>query len=180
MEITNGIISLKQINAQDYPGFAEIKLLYYRAFQPDERREAADLVAQMENKAFTLLMIMLYDKPVGLVAIWQFSSFIFVEHMAVTEQFRNRKIGETVIKMIVDNQEQPVVLETAHATDNISSSRLAFYQRAGFDIIDENYEQPAYNSEKNAVKMLLLSNRLIMPDPVEDIIQEIHRVVYKK
>jgi ribosomal protein S18 acetylase RimI-like enzyme len=180
MEITNGIISLKQIDTQDYPGFSEVKLLYYRAFQPDERREAADLVAQMDNPAFKLLMIMLYDKPVGLVAIWQLSSFIFVEHMAVTEQFRNRKIGETVINMIATNQDQAVVLETPPATDAVSTSRLAFYQRSGFDIIDEDYQQPAYNPAKNAVKMLLMSNRPVMPDPIEDVINEIHKIVYKK
>jgi hypothetical protein len=82
--------------------------------------------------------------------------------------------------MIATNQDQAVVLETPPATDAVSTSRLAFYQRSGFDIIDEEYQQPAYNPAKNAVKMLLMSNRPVMPDPIEDVINEIHKKVYKK
>jgi N-acetylglutamate synthase-like GNAT family acetyltransferase len=178
MELTNGVISLIPVTSPEFPGFAEVKLLYYRAFQPDERREVSDLVAQLEKPDFKLLIIQMYEMPAGLIALWQLNNFMFIEHIAVTEQFRNRKIGETALKMIADSLEQPVLLETVFPTENISESRLAFYERIGFDIIDNNYEQPAYSPEKNSKKMLLLSNRAIMPDPIEKIVTEIHKVVY--
>jgi N-acetylglutamate synthase-like GNAT family acetyltransferase len=179
MELTNGVISLVPVTSPDFPGLAEVKLLYYRAFQPDDRREVSDLVAQLEKPNFSLLIIQMYEMPAGLIALWQLSNFMFIEHIAVTEQFRNRKIGETAIKMIADSQEQPVLLETAFPTESFSESRLAFYERIGFDIIDDKYEQPAYSPEKNSKKMLLLSNRPIMPDPVEEIVGEIYKVVYE-
>ena len=180
MELTNGVISLTPVTHPEFPGFAEVKLLYFRAFQPDERREVNDLIAHLETKDFTLLMIQMYDKPAGLIALWQFEHFVFIEHIAITEQFRNRKIGETALKMIADSQELPIVLEAQYASEAVSEGRVAFYQRIGFDIIDDNYEQPAYSPEKNSKKMLLLSNRAIMPDPVEEIVQQIHKTVYKK
>ena len=178
MELTNGVISLIPVTSPEFPGFDEVKLLYYRAFQPDERREVSDLVAQLEKPDFKLLIIQMYEMPAGLIALWQLNNFMFIEHIAVTEQFRNRKIGETALKMIADSLEQPVLLETVFPTENISESRLAFYERIGFDIIDNDYEQPAYSPEKNSKKMLLLSNRAIMPDPIEKIVTEIHKVVY--
>ncbi len=178
MELTNGVISLIPVTSPDFPGFAEVKLLYYRAFPPDERREVLDLIAQLEKPNFRLLIIQMYEMPVGLIALWQLNVFNFIEHIAITEQFRNRKIGETAIKMIADSQEQPLVLETVFPTESISTSRLAFYERMGFDIIDDNFEQPAYSPEKNSKKMLLLSNRAIMPDPIEEIVNEIRKVVY--
>ena len=82
--------------------------------------------------------------------------------------------------MIADSQDMPLVLEAQYATEAVSEGRVAFYQRIGFDIIDENYEQPAYSPEKHSKKMLLMSNRAIMPDPVEEIVQQIHKTVYKK
>lgn len=178
MELTNGVISLIPVTTPDFPGFAEVKLLYYRAFPPDERREVLDLIAQLEKPNFRLLIIQMYEMPVGLIALWQMSNFMFIEHIAVTEQFRNRKIGETAIKIIADSQEQPVLLESVFPTESVSENRLAFYERIGFDIIDDNFEQPAYSPEKNSKKMLLLSNRSIMPDPIEEIVNEIHKVVY--
>lgn len=178
MEFTNGVISLVPVTSPDFPGLAEVKLLYYRAFQPNERREVSDLVAQLEKPNFSLLIIQMYEMPAGLIALWQLSNYLFIEHIAVTEQFRNRKIGETAIKMIADSQEQPVLLETAFPTETIAENRLAFYERIGFDIINENYEQPAYSPEKQSKKMLLLSNRSTMPDPIEEIVAEIYKVVY--
>lgn len=180
MESINGVISLIPVTHPEFPGFAELKLLYFRAFQPDERRDVNDLIAQLEMKDFTLLMIQMYDKPAGLIALWEFQDFVFIEHLAITEQFRNKKIGETALKLISESRDLPVVLEAQYATEVVSEGRIKFYQRIGFDIIDEDYEQPAYSPEKNSKKMLLLSNRAIMPDPVEEIVQQIHKTVYKK
>ncbi|MBW6492095.1 MAG: GNAT family N-acetyltransferase [Lentimicrobium sp.] len=180
MELSNGVISLIPVTSEDFPGFAEIKLLYYRAFQPNERREVSDLVAQMNKPGFTLLMIQMYNMPAGLIALWQLSSFIFIEHIAVTEQLRNKKIGETAINMIADSQDQPILLETAHGTDSFSKSRIEFYKRSGFEIIDDLYEQPAYSKEKTAIKMLLMCNCHIDPDKTKELAAEIHNIVYNQ
>lgn len=180
MELTNGVITLTPVTHPEFSGFAELKLLYFRAFQPDERRDVNDLIALLGTRDFSLMMIQMYGKPTGLIALWNFPHFLFVEHIAVTEQFRNRKIGETALKMIADSQDMPLVLEAQYATEPVSEGRVAYYQRIGFDIIDDNYEQPAYSSEKHSKKMLLMSNRAIMPDPVEEIVQQIHKIVYKK
>ncbi len=180
MELTNGVITLTPVTHAEFPGFAELKLLYLRAFTSDERRDVNDLIALLETQDFSLQMIQMYDKPAGLINLWKFPHFLFIEHIAITEQFRNRKIGETAITLIAESQDLPIVLETQYAAEDASESRVAFYQRLGFDIIDDNYEQPAYSSEKNSAKMLLLSNRAIMPDPIEEIVQQIHKTVYKK
>lgn len=180
IELSNGVISLIPVTSPDFPGFSEIKLLYYRAFQPDERREVNDLVAQMGRPGFTLLMVQMYNMPAGLIALWQMSNFIFIEHLAITEQLRNKKIGETALKMIADNEEQPILLESANTHDITSKKRTGFYKRLGFEVIDDFYVQPSYSPEKNSLQMLLMSNRPLMPEKVETMVNEIHQVVYNK
>lgn len=180
MELTNGVITLAPVTHAELPGFAELKLLYFRGFVPDERREIDDLIALLGTQEFSMHMILMYDKPAGFITFWKFDHFVYIEHLAITEQFRNRKIGETAIKMIADSVDSPIVLEVQHAADPVSIGRVAFYQRLGFEIIDDNYEQPAYSPEKKSKKLLLLSNRANMPEPVEEIVQQIHKTVYKK
>lgn len=175
----NGIVGLKTIEAADQPGFAELKLLYTRSFPPDERRESHELDKLLGNNSFSLIMISHYEKPAGLLAIWMVENHVFIEHLVVTEQFRNRKIGETAVHMLNEAMQLPLLLETELPTEEISKSRLGFYERQGFMIVDADYIQPAYHPEKNPVKMLLLCNQAIEQSKLIDLVKSIHKLVYR-
>ena len=178
IDINNGFISLKTIETADYPGFAELKLLYTRAFPPDERRDSYELDKMLNNDSFSFLMISHYDKPAGLIAFWLIEDYAFIEHLVVTEQFRNRKIGETAVHLLNEALQLPLLLETEHPTEEISKSRLGFYERQGFMIVDADYIQPAYHPEKKPVEMLLLSNQTIEKEKLIALVKSIHKLVY--
>ncbi len=178
IDINNGFISLKTIETADYPGFAELKLLYTRAFPPDERRDSYELDKMLNNDSFSFLMISHYDKPAGLITFWLIEDYAFIEHLVVTEQFRNRKIGETAVHLLNEALQLPLLLETEHPTEEISKSRVGFYERQGFMIVDADYIQPAYHPEKKPVEMLLLSNQTIEKEKLISLVKSIHKQVY--
>ncbi|GAB1406077.1 MAG: GNAT family N-acetyltransferase [Lentimicrobiaceae bacterium] len=152
-------ISLLRITRPDAQGFAEIKLLYQRAFVAEERREPNDLDILLEHADFSFYLINHYSWPAGFLAVWQFPDFLFIEHMAISEQFRNRKIGAAALEQLSAMCKLPLVLESEQPTNDDSASRLSFYQRQGFQIIDPNYLQPPYRPDNEPLPMLLMSNQ---------------------
>lgn len=155
--ISSNTFLLRITQATEY-GFAEVKLLYQRAFTNEERRDPADLDQLLEQPGFSFYLVNHYTWPAGFLAVWQFPDFVFIEHMAVSEQFRNRKIGAAALQQLVAMNELPVVLESEQPFGETPVSRLAFYKRQGFQVIDENYLQPPYRKENEPLPMVLMSN----------------------
>ncbi|MDY0343947.1 MAG: GNAT family N-acetyltransferase [Lentimicrobium sp.] len=157
--------SILRITRTNEFGFAEIKLLYQRAFTNEERRDPADLDQLLEHPDFSFYLVNHYSWPAGLIAVWQFPDFVFIEHMAVSEQFRNRRIGANALEQLLALSELPLVLESEQPVDETTSSRLNFYKRQGFQVIDADYLQPPYRKENEPLPMVLLSNH---PYPAEE------------
>ena len=170
---------LKISRSHDY-GFAEIKLLYQRSFSSEERRDPADLDQLLENPDFSFYLINHYTWPAGLLAVWQFPDFVFVEHMAISEQFRNRKLGANALGQLIAMNEKPLVLESEPPTDDITNSRINFYKRQGFEIVDNNYLQPPYRPENSQQPMVLMSNHSYSSDETALIVAAIKDKVYPK
>ena len=178
MEYTDGIVSFTRILEPGQFGFAESKLLYSHAFTADERREPAEINLLLGSEVFHYYLITHYGQPAGLVALWKFDTFVYVEHFAVSEQLRNKKIGERAMKLLCNNMEKPLILEAELPTNEFALRRLGFYKRQGFNILSEDYLQPAYGAAKQPVKMLLLGNHLFSDEETSAIISLIKTKVF--
>jgi len=66
-------------------------------------------------------------------------------------------------------------IEPEHLDDN-AKRRFSFYQRNGFNLIDEMYVQPSYGEGKNSLKLWLLAN--YTPENLEEVKDEIYDIVY--
>lgn len=176
--MTTANTTLLRITRTNEYGFAEIKLLYQRAFNNEERRNPADLDQLLEHPDFSFYLVNHYSWPAGLLAVWQFPDFIFIEHMAVSEQFRNRRIGANALEQLMAMSELPLVLESEQPVSETSRSRLSFYKRQGFHVIDANYLQPPYRPDDEPIPMVLMSNHAYPPEEASMISAAIKAKVY--
>lgn len=121
--------------------------LYLASFPECERRPWAKIRDAAPHSYPALWGIYLTETSaaefVGLITLWRFERFTYVEHFAVMERLRGRGIGSEVIKQIA--AEGPVVLEVEPATvSKQASRRIAFYERAALSVISRTYRQPPY------------------------------------
>lgn len=172
------------VSPQDaYFRFADA--LYVSSFPVDERRESLMWFELMkENAGFHVIVALWSDdnkkqEPVGLMCYWEFSAFLYVEHLAITTSCRRQHYGTTLIEH-VGLKGKPIVLEVEPDSDEWTHNRLLFYQSMGFVQPYYNYLQPPYGGGKQSVALWLLSN---CPEwlhvHVDDVKQTLYIKVYQ-
>ncbi len=158
-----------------------LKNLYEQSFPIEERRDFAKLKDIYQNHLLELNLIKLNNELVGLLNYWDFNGFLYIEHLAVSPQYRNRNISSTILSQL--NEKYPlIILEVELPTDELSLRRIKFYQRNGFSIQPYKYYQPPYRKGENELEMHIMSNakNTIKEHEYQDIIQEIRKKVYEK
>lgn len=154
-----------------------LKDIYVEAFPPEERREWDDMpvnddafafYALIDNGRDSIFEIVdnldkswckpdLFNCPecvVGLVTVWHFDAFRYIEHLAVSPSQRGRGIGAGVLSAL----EGPLLLEVEpEETGEIACRRIAFYQRNGFHLLDADYVQPPYSPGLPEVPLKLMA-----------------------
>ncbi|MDL2322641.1 GNAT family N-acetyltransferase [Bacteroidales bacterium OttesenSCG-928-A17] len=139
------MIEIKRIVSGDDPLLDSLKELYTEAFPPEERR-SVDLLGNVveENEELFFSAVLDGDELVGLVGYWVFPEFMYLEHLAVFTEMRNRKIGQQVLDFLAESFETRI-LEVEPVCDEITERRVNYYQRNGYKILDKGYIQPAYS-----------------------------------
>lgn len=153
------------------------KEIYLEAFPPAEQRSWDMIEARCGGK-LTLWGIYLNGQIVGMMTTWQFPEFMYVEHFVVDARLRGRRIGSSAIRILERHcAPMPILLEVE--PEHLSAqaqSRIQFYQRLGFHVIDRSYVQPPYDSYLPPVHLwLMATDATISPDKASTLL---HRVVY--
>lgn len=155
----------------------EIFRAYSEAFPPDERRDKEQFSALFSNPKVQVLSIQIDEISKGYLIVWKLSECLFLEHFEVFPQFRGQNIGSKVLAEL-RNIYSIIILESEpDFLNEIAKKRIDFYKKNGFKILDKNYIQPAYSSEKESINLFLMSNVSSIQN-LDLIIKEIHRVVY--
>lgn len=147
--------------------------LYQAAFPPEERRTAGREIPA--DPAFRLYNISATGMPrAGLLTLWDFGTFRYIEHLAVDDSLRGRGIGAGALARVAD----PVVLEVEPPeSGEMAARRVAFYKRQGFRLLDVAYVQPPYASHLPSVRLCLML-RGELEIPVSELIRTLHSRVY--
>ena len=116
----------------------------------------------------------------GLISYWKFNNFIFVEHLAILKNLRNKAIGTKAFKQFLSEIELPIVFEVEKPYDEISKRRINFYKRLGIVFNDFDYFQPSYHGGDDKVPMFFVS----YPNPISKVqylryIDIIKKAVYR-
>lgn len=134
-----------------------LKSIYHDSFPPDERREWHELLELIYHSDFNFYCITNNTDPVGLITLWEWAEFTFIEHFAIDKTFRAQGIGSEVINQLKKEKSTKIILETEEPTTDLATRRIAFYTSLGFQTCEEEYYQPPYSKDKKAVKMLLMN-----------------------
>lgn len=149
---------------------------YERTFPEEERRNRDEFLALAENPDAFVYLIHEEDENIGYAVIWELPYFFFLEHFEIFDDYRSRGLGTVTLEAMKEKFGK-IILETEPETSSeIAQKRLGFYQRNGFNIIEENYLQPSYGEGKPSINLFLMGN--FLPENPEHLIKVIHKMVY--
>ena len=169
---------LKKISTSDKSDFEFVQKVYIESFPPDERRPLLEFQNLMDKEAdFTVCIIESNDQRVGFLTYWDFNTFIFAEHFAVSSEFRNGGYGREIIGLFVKTVKLPVLLEVELPDCEMSKRRVKFYERAGFKGWDIPFEQPPYEAKYSPIPMMLMTHGDI---DMENDFSTIKKTIYTK
>lgn len=162
------------------PYFHEAWELYESAFPPDERRDLGrqrGLFRRQEYRLFAAL-----DGKsgfVGFLSLWEFTGFVFMEHLAIKGHLRGKGFGTEVLRRYMSNCRKSVVLEVEKPVTDVQKKRIAFYEKLGFRRNTYDYTQPSYGPGKKPVSMLLMSYPGTIGEKEYPVLRkDIHTIVY--
>jgi ribosomal protein S18 acetylase RimI-like enzyme len=153
------MIHFKRFKTVDCSEFKDINELYEFSFPHHERRNRnAFEHLTMNEEAFVCNAIYDDNVFVGFINCWKLNGFLFVEHFAIKSEFRDRKLGVSTMKYLMQMTDEPIVLEVEMPKSNDASRRIHFYERLGFFVLSDFYMQPPYHPNDFPTPMLIMSN----------------------
>ncbi len=133
------------------------KEIYRRAFPSDERRDFCLIRPLTQSETMTFYLICTKSRGViGILSLWDFENFVYIEHFALCEELRGGGYGTAVLQLLQSVTQKPVVLEVELPNDELSRRRIEFYSRLGFRTLPFDYIQPPYDSTKSSLPMLIM------------------------
>lgn len=133
--------------------------LYEESFPAEERREIAQLKRMIETQPSMFFNAIECDNELcGLFVYWELGDFYYLEHLAVYPEMRNKKIGQQVLDYVAANLKGLRLLEVEPTEDEITTRRVNYYRRNGYEVIDKTYIQPSYHEHKDACPLWIMGN----------------------
>lgn len=157
-----------------------IRDLYFNSFPPEERRPWENVANPADNKRPELFAVIADGRLAGMVTLWTFDRFAYVEHLAIDPALRGGGIGSAAMRVLIEKVgKKPVVLEieppVAERPETIR--RRDFYRALGFDTIDTRYIQPPYTPKLPPVHLHVLATTIL---PAGSTARTLHTEVYGK
>ncbi|MDR6517243.1 GNAT family N-acetyltransferase [Chryseobacterium camelliae] len=149
---------------------------YSTSFTEDERRDWYKFVSLFPHPKVKVISVLHEAENIGYLILWELSNFVFVEHFEVFSEFRNQKLGSGITEYLFKNHPRIILEIEPESLGENARRRYSFYQRNGFNLIDEMYVQPSYGEGKKSLNLWLLSNYI--PDNLQDAKDEIYDIVY--
>lgn len=140
------MIKIQPIRTSDVQHYKFMEELLISAFPPEEYRKLEDLREYTDHKGFfSNNIIFEEDTPIGFITYWEFKDFYYVEHFAINPALRNGGHGKKTLECLCNHLvDGPIVLEVEEPVEEIAKRRIAFYQRQGFVLWKQKYQQPPY------------------------------------
>lgn len=160
--------------------FAAVYELMQLSFPRDEIRPAQGQRALLAHPEYQVLVS--HDSAgvvSGMMAVWQFEDFVFLEHFAVSPASRGGGRGTRMLQALLRECVKPVCLEVELPQDDLTRRRIAFYERNGFFLNDFDYIQPPMAEGQHPVPLRIMSRGLrLNAEQFAALRDTLYRVVY--
>lgn len=159
--------------------YSFVENLLHESFPEAERRDDVGQRDNVDNCAdFTCYLISDDELLVGLITVWKFAGFSYVEHLATSPSVRNKGYGRKIME-VLQQQFPGVIILKWRNRGRMESPRIGFYQRCGFSLCEKEYVQPSYRKGGETLPMFLMyAGTETIDKEFESIRNEIYRRVY--
>jgi ribosomal protein S18 acetylase RimI-like enzyme len=152
------------------------------SFPESERKTSEQYLFQLKSSLFALELLKTENTDlIGFIGWWQLKTYRFVEHFAISRNYRNMGFGKVHFGEFIKRAKQPILLEVEPPVTDTAVLRIRFYEQLGFTLHPYEYYQPPYNSNQPPVELLLMSSRpeLTITD-FNSLKDEIYEIVYDR
>ncbi len=141
----------------DKQKFDEIFAILEDSFYESEYRTYDQQKALLDKSYYNVFIKEENGKILGFIMNWTFDTFCFIDHFAISKEYRNKGLGSTILQEFISQVNVPVVLEVENDDSELSLRRIEFYKRNGFYLSDCIYMQPPFKPNLDAVELRMMS-----------------------
>ena len=160
--------------------FDEIFPLLEQAFPETELRIKQDQRALLQEPCYRLYGVRREGAFAAVFATWEIDDFLYIEHFAVKEEYRNGGYGGGLLDALLEEKGRPMVLEVELPEDALTKRRIGFYQRHGLVFNDYPYLQPPMRKGQGMLPLRLMTKPAALDEETyRRYKKQIHSIVYK-
>lgn len=160
--------------------FSKIYELMTEAFPPSEIRNEEGQRNLLSRSAYQLYTVKQDNEIYGLLGVWEFDTFIFIEHFAVDASLRGNGIGGMLLNDFLNHMEKTVFLEVEEPGTDLARRWIGFYERAGFCLNDFDYIQPDLQQGQSSLPLKNMTYPMkLSKEDFERMKQQIFETVYQ-
>ena len=160
--------------------FEQVYNILEKSFPEDERRPFSEQLSMLDIEKYRIWVYKDKGQTAGFIAVWDLQNILFVEHLAVSQNFRNGGLGSRILREFAEMTDKQICLEVEPPETDIAKRRIEFYRRNGFYFNDYEYFQPPISKGKKALKLFIMtSGRAVSREEFTEIRDSIYRNVYE-
>ncbi|MBR3992582.1 MAG: GNAT family N-acetyltransferase [Anaerotignum sp.] len=160
--------------------FDEIFPLMEAAFPVTELREKEDQRRLLQEECYRLYGVRKGGVFAAVFATWEIEDFLYIEHFAVKEEYRNGGYGGKLLDRLLEEKGRPMVLEVEVPEDEMTCRRVGFYERHGLVYNDYPYLQPPMRKGQDMLPLRFMTKPTAVDKKTyERYKKQIYRIVYK-
>lgn len=150
-----------------------------QSFPEAEYREYSEQKKLLSHSCYRLLTEENeQNEVIGFLAGWEFESFRYVEHLAVSRNIRGGGIGKRLMERFMKQSAKPVILEVELPEDELKRRRIGFYARLGFCLGDHSYVQPPLRAVRQQTLPLQIMSYPTKLTPTQ--FEMVRKLLYKE
>jgi ribosomal protein S18 acetylase RimI-like enzyme len=168
-----------QIRNTDSPLFERVWEIYRYSFPIYEHRTFEHQQTAFKSPLYHLDAYLNEGVVIGFIAYWIFPDYAYIEHYAMAQEARGQGYGTKILGDFLRRMAgRVVVLEIDPVIDEVSTRRLEFYQRLGFQESPFRHTCPKYQpDEKEGELWVLTWPATVDCDFYEMFYNDLHQVV---
>ena len=161
--------------------FDKVYAVMEESFPKDERRTYEEQRTLLDVPEYKIYALADGERIKAFIAIWEFEKAIFVEHLAVSSEYRNAKLGSKILQKLMSVSDKMICLEVELPDNELAKRRIGFYERNGFFLNDYDYIQPPMSEGRNEIPLMIMTRqRKISESEFEYIRSMLYKKVYKR
>jgi GNAT superfamily N-acetyltransferase len=168
-----------QIRNTDSPLFKRVWEIYRYSFPIYEQRTFEHQQTAFKSPLYHLDVCVEEGVVIGFIAYWIFPDYAYVEHYAMAKEARGQGYGTKILGDFLRRMAgRIVVLEIDPVIDEVSTRRLEFYQRLGFQESPFRHTCPKYQPDEQEGELWVLTWPVTVDcDFYEMFYTDLHQVV---